>query len=1531
MSSYRWLLPIFAVAMGLVGASAPADAQPFTCTATSAAMNARAEGVAERTADIVLNCTGGVSTTAGQPIPLQTISVQLNTNITSRTLGSGAVSEALLLVDDPYPASHQVPAGSVPAGHANAQLACLAASGANCSILSTGPGFGATSSYNGTAGHYNIFQGVQTSPNTITWTDVPIDPPGAGNRTLRITNIRGNGSLASAGTITATIAFASGASTPITLQGSPVLVGVVGPALTNNGVGSPGAYTQCVSPTGSIPLSVTENWGFSLQPQNYNQVLFAQAGGYVGPSAAGSDQNVPGFLYYTESIFRPDPSIGGATFLDPSGAVGSATQGTQIQLDISSINVNIGIAVPSYVYLTGEYSAGAPIGVAVLQGQATPATIFAPTTASRGPNVALSIANSSASAIYEIYYADPQVFETLTIPVTVSYYPGLAGPGSAAATLSLVPASSNPNASSTDPVPRFFETSTPVILYTVGACSAPPTITSISPSTGPVGSTTQVTFTGANFAYGAMINVSNPGVTVNNITVVNPTEITANFVVAANAALGATNVTVTTPSGTSAAASFTLAPGTPTVTTMVPSNLTAGSSVSVTLTGTNFAVGDTLTVNNPGVTISNVSVVSPTQMTATFTIAATATLGSATLTVTTTGGLTGSFLFSIGSGAPSITSITPPSGSVGTTLPITIVGTNFVPGATVAVSAGITVNNVSVVNATEIIANFVIASTAATGSVNVTVTTSMGTSAPAPFIINPPPPPITLSTSALTFSYIPGSAAPPSQSFAVLSTGGTAVYTVSVATSSGGSWLAVASNAGATPGTVVVSVTNLASLSPGPYQGTITVQPADSSMPAQTVTVTLQILSSQPQLSVSTTDLRLSVNAGNPAVSGAVAVQNAGGGTLNYTASAGGASWLSITCGGQGSATSSSPGLICLEANPAGLASATYFATVTVTAGSQSTTVNVTFQVSSAPASIVLSSTGLTFTAIAGEISALPASQSVAVLNTGQGAVNWTAQLSSLTTAPWLAISSAAGSSQALGASQPAMTFAVNPAGLAAGDYFAVVNVTASQTPVSNSPAAITVLLRVLPAGSAVPLTPSASGLIFATVVNGATPAAQPLSLANGGSSAVSYSFAPATSNGLTWLSAIPPTGSAPAQGSAALSVQVNPVGLAAGAYYGQLRLGYSNSTVQNIDVVFLVTGSASQAQPRASSSCSEYGLAFDQSAPTDGGTAVAGVPYALRVKSLCVPSPPSQLNLEIDFSDGTGPLYPVYDSASGDYEVSWTPASAGNVTFDAVSYAISSGASAGTAQTQPFSVNVTAADPSGPPILTGARDTASYANVDQAAAGSYISIFGSQIAAASASASTVPFTSSLGGVQASIAGTSLPLYYVSPNQVNALVPYVPNALLDGPEQLVVYRDGAAASFTVNVVAYQPGIFSTGANGQGQGAIQSTSYQLVDASNPAQPGDTILIYCGGLGPVANPPSPGAAAPSGSTTNVTPNVYIDGLPAQVTFSGLSPSSVQLYQVNAVVPQGIHSGVINVYLTITDPRSNTTLQSNTVTIN
>jgi len=87
-------------ALALVPAGADA-ASPTSCTANTAVSPlARSEGQTELVGDVILFCTGGTPTTLGEPVPTRTLSVFLNTQVTSRVLAF-PWDEALLLVDEP--------------------------------------------------------------------------------------------------------------------------------------------------------------------------------------------------------------------------------------------------------------------------------------------------------------------------------------------------------------------------------------------------------------------------------------------------------------------------------------------------------------------------------------------------------------------------------------------------------------------------------------------------------------------------------------------------------------------------------------------------------------------------------------------------------------------------------------------------------------------------------------------------------------------------------------------------------------------------------------------------------------------------------------------------------------------------------------------------------------------------------------------------------------------------------------------------------------------------------------------------------------------------------------------------------------------------------------------------------------------------------------------------------------------------------------------------------------------------------------
>ena len=236
--------------------------------------------------------------------------------------------------------------------------------------------------------------------------------------------------------------------------------------------------------------------------------------------------------------------------------------------------------------------------------------------------------------------------------------------------------------------------------------------------------------------------------TVTNVVVGSATSLTANFVLDCGRRAGARTVTVTTAGGTSGGQTFTInlpAPGAPTLTSVAPNQGTQGATVAVTLTGTNFVVGaTTVTVSGAGVTVNTVVVGSTTSLTANFVLDPAAAVGARTVTVTTAGGTSGAQTFTINlpaPGAPTLTSVAPNQGIQGTTVAVTLTGTNFVVGATtVNVSgAGVTVNTVVVGSTTSLTANFVLDPAAAAGPRTVTVTTAGGTSGAQTFTINLPP------------------------------------------------------------------------------------------------------------------------------------------------------------------------------------------------------------------------------------------------------------------------------------------------------------------------------------------------------------------------------------------------------------------------------------------------------------------------------------------------------------------------------------------------------------------------------------------------------------------------------------------------------------------------------------------------------------------------------------------------------------------------------------------------------------------------
>ncbi len=206
-------------------------------------------------------------------------------------------------------------------------------------------------------------------------------------------------------------------------------------------------------------------------------------------------------------------------------------------------------------------------------------------------------------------------------------------------------------------------------------------------------------------------------------------------------------------------------------------------------------------------------------------------------------------------------------------------------------------------------------------------------------------------------------------------------------------------------------------------------------------------------------------------------------------------------------------------------------------------------------------------------------------------------------------------------------------------------------------------------------------------------------------------------------------------------------------------------------------------------------------------------------------------------------------------------------------------------------------------------------------APGGIVAIFGTDLASDIQSAS-LPTT--LGDTSVTFDDIAAPLFFVSPTQINAQVPF--ELMIGTGPVMVQMRRGSETSEAqpIGIAAASPGIFAMNEEGTGPGAIlHAEDFWPVSESDPARPGEFLLIFCTGLGPVQPAVASGQVGPGTeplARTISLPMVNIAGLPAQVSFSGLAPGFAGLYQVNVQVPAGVPSGIHEVEIIINGVSSN-----------
>ncbi len=275
--------------------------------------------------------------------------------------------------------------------------------------------------------------------------------------------------------------------------------------------------------------------------------------------------------------------------------------------------------------------------------------------------------------------------------------------------------------------------------------------------------------------------------------------------------------------------------------------------------------------------------------------------------------------------------------------------------------------------------------------------------------------------------------------------------------------------------------------------------------------------------------------------------------------------------------------------------------------------------------------------------------------------------------------------------------------------------------------------------------------------------------------------------------------------------------------------------------------------------------------------------------------APFNDLAYDFNFSSGNGPL-----AADG--------ALTGDTTRTVVGVGGKIVMTVGNSTNYALVIYSLAANPAQPGVFLnplGILNAASYSPVTAGVSpGELITLFGTNLANSTATAS-IPFPSSLGGVQVMINNRPAPVYAVSAGQISAVVPYATSG--DWATIQVINNGKPSNTVTLFNRDCSPGVFTLSSGGDGNGAVLHADYQVVNAANPAKQGEVILIFATGLGVVSPAVTDGAPGPVSPLSTIADGaVYFGNSKGVMYYKGLAPGLAGLYQLNVQIPSDAPTG-------------------------
>ncbi len=486
------------------------------------------------------------------------------------------------------------------------------------------------------------------------------------------------------------------------------------------------------------------------------------------------------------------------------------------------------------------------------------------------------------------------------------------------------------------------------------------------------------------------------------------------------------------------------------------------------------------------------------------------------------------------------------------------------------------------------------------------------------------------------------------------------------------------------------------------------------------------------------------------------------------------------------------------------------------------------------------------------------------------------------------------------------------------GAYYTLVTV--SDPRAFNSPQVFVVVLEVADA-TATPAAPeiTTTGLTFAAPLGATAPPAQAFFLNTSSNTAVPYQAQATTTDGVSWLSATPASGTVSTTTPATLVVAVDPTKLkTAGVYTGSVDVAI-NGIVRSVAIVLTLlpqgatfsTGlgeteaTLAPGMSRAVTGClptravlTPVGLPGGFSIPAAWPTTLA----ATLTDDCGTPLAGGNGSVVASFDSGDAPLTLSDYQQTGSYIATWTPA------FPAGNLAVTLRAASG--QLQPATIQLLGginANKFAPPVLF---DNGTVNNTNPVAGallapGAVTAAYGQNLASTTASPGVIPLLETFNGSTILVGGLPAPFYFLSGGQLNIQTPFelAPNQQVSVAAQ--VNSAYAVLPNGVTLVAAAPGISSFP---DAHIIAQHADFTLIDAAHPSKAGESIVTYVSGMGATNPSFATGQQVPTTqlAPAKIQPTVTVDGANAAVLYAGLTPGGIGLYQINFTVPSSTRPG-------------------------